>query len=191
MYSVLIIEDDPSYRYVMEVILQQEGFAVRTASCGADGIALLHENTPDLILCDILMPGMDGHSVLETLKDEKSLADLPFIFVTAMADRDDIRRGMSAGADDYLTKPFSAEELLAAVKGRIRRNKSLTSRPDDSYQERMTILRQKITTREREVLLMVGQGVTSKEIASRLGVSLKTVEVHRSNLMKKLCNYSA
>lgn len=187
MYSILIIEDDPSYISMMELILQMEGFDVSTVSDGQSGLAMLREKRPDLILCDIMMPGMDGHSVLETLKREQALADIPFIFVTAMVARADVRRGMSAGADDYLPKPFSADELLAAVTGRIRRHELiLQQRVKASFQEEQTILRTKITKREREILLMVGQGATSREIAGQLGVSLKTVEVHRANLMNKL-----
>jgi DNA-binding NarL/FixJ family response regulator len=172
---------------MMEVILQMEGFTIRTASDAQAGLSLLYEKRPDLILCDIMMPAMDGHSVLETLKKEKSLADIPFIFVTALGDRGDVRRGMSAGADDYLPKPFSADELLAAVTGRIRRHEMITVHHSTAaLHKEQTILRQNITNREREVLLLVGQGATSKEIAEQLGVCLKTVEVHRANLMKKL-----
>ena len=83
-YSILIIEDDPSYASMMEVILLMEGFDVRTASDGQSGIAMLRDKRPDLTLCDIMMPEMDGHSVLEILKGDKTLADIPFVFVTAL-----------------------------------------------------------------------------------------------------------
>jgi DNA-binding NarL/FixJ family response regulator len=187
MYSILVIEDDPSYTSMMDVILQMEGFDVRTALDGQSGLVLIREKRPDLILCDIMMPEMDGHTLLEALRREKALADIPFIFVTAMVDRVDVRRGMSAGADDYLPKPFSAEELLAAVTSRIRRHEIINLHHGSSaYQEEEAILRSRITRREREILLMVGQGATSREIAVQLGVALKTVEVHRANMMNKL-----
>jgi len=188
MYSILIIEDDPAYISMMEVILQMEGFTVRAASNGQSGLAMLHEKRPDLILCDIMMPDMDGHAVLEALKDDKALADVPFVFVTALGERAEVRRGMSEGADDYLSKPFSADELLAAVTGRIRRHELIIQQHDKSvFQEEQAIFRtRKITGRELNVLLMVGKGSTSKEIAEEMGLSVKTIEVHRYNLMNKL-----
>ena len=130
---------------------------------------------------------MDGYSVLELLKADNICADVPFIFVTAKVDRADVRRGMSSGADDYLTKPFSVEELLAAVTVRILRHKTIHNYRDKAAtQSEQAILRNTITPREIEILQMVGQGDTSKGIAARLGISLKTVEAHRSNLMDKL-----
>jgi len=190
MYSILIIEDDPSYLSVMETILQMEGFDVCTAVDGESGLAMARKKRPDLILCDIMLPEMDGHSVLEALKGEVTLADVPFIFVTAMGGRADLRRGMSAGADDYLSKPFSADELLSAVAARIRRHEMINPNHKAVLQREQALLCKKITRREREVLLMVAQGNTSKKIADLLGISLKTVEVHRANLMNKLgvCN---
>lgn len=187
MYSILIIEDDTSYCSMMELILHMEGFEVRTATDGQSGIDLLRDKRPDLILCDIMMPGMDGHSVLEALKRDESLGDIPFIFVTAMGEREHVRSGMSAGADDYLTKPFTADELLAAVIGRIRRRELIKMHNGkSSFHKEHSFLRQNITKREREVLLLVGKGATSKMIAEQLGVTQKTIEVHRANLMKKL-----
>lgn len=187
MHAILIIEDDPSYRSMMEMVLQMEGFEVRSAPDGETGIASLRERHPDLILCDIMMPGLDGHAVLDALKSDKSLANIPFIFVTALAERCDVRRGMSEGADDYLPKPFSAEELLEAVSGRLRRHEMLNPQHRSSaFHEEKVMLRSKTTKREREILLLVGQGITSREIAERLGVSLRTIEVHRANLMNKL-----
>jgi len=186
MYSIVIIEDDPSYIRMMELILKMEGFDVRTASNGQSGLTLLREKRPDLILCDVMMPEMDGHFVLECLKGDNTLADIPFIFVSAMGGRADVRRGMSAGADDYLPKPFSADELLSAVTGRILRHVMINSHHGKSAFQKERVILQKITKRELEVLLMVGQGATSREIAECLGCSLKTVEVHRANLMNKL-----
>jgi DNA-binding NarL/FixJ family response regulator len=187
MYSILIVEDDPSYRSMIEMVLQMEGFAVRTAPDGQSGLVLLREKRPDLILCDIMMPGMDGHAVLDALKGEKIFDNIPFIFVTALANRADVRRGMSAGADDYLPKPFSAEELLAAVSGRIRRFEMNSSpRGIPAFQKERDTLRTMTSKREREILKIVGQGATSREIAERLGVCLKTIEAHRANLMRKL-----
>jgi DNA-binding NarL/FixJ family response regulator len=186
MNSILIIEDDPAYRSMMETILQMEDFEVRTASDGCTGLEMITEKRPDLILCDIMMPGMDGHSVLEKVRGNASLAEIPFIFVTALGERNDVRRGMSGGADDYLPKPFSADELLAAVNGRIRRLEIFTQQNGAVITDEELNMIRKITRREREVLQMVGQGDTSKEIAERLGVCLKTVEVHRANLMNKL-----
>jgi len=175
----------------MESILQMEEFDVRIASDGQSGLAMLRDKRPDLILCDIMMPGMDGHSVLEALKDEKALANIPFIFVTANGERADVRRGMSEGADDYLVKPFSASELVSSVVGRISRHERINRHSIKSaFKAESDTLRTKLTRREREILLMVGQGAKSKEVAERLGVCLKTVEVHRANLMDKLgaCN---
>ncbi len=187
MLSILIIEDDPSYSVVMETILQMEGFDVQIAPDGRSGLALLRKKRPDLILCDIMLPDMDGHLILETLKKERTFSDIPFIFVTALGERADVRLGMTNGADDYLPKPFSADELLAAITGRIHRYELLLQQRDKAaFQKEQDIIQTKITRREREILLLVGQGITSREIAERLKVALKTVEVHRANLMKKL-----
>jgi DNA-binding NarL/FixJ family response regulator len=187
MYSILIIEDDTQYRNSMELILKLEGFDVSTADTGIAGIARVREKRPDLILCDIIMPGMDGHTVLELLQGETTLADIPFIFVTALNSRAEVRRSMSEGADDYLTKPFSADELVAAVVGRLRKfEKIRMHNTKPAFQEAQAILRQHVTGREREILLLVGSGATSKQIADCLGIRPNTVEVHRSNLMRKL-----
>jgi len=187
MHSILIIEDDPSICSNMELILRMEGFEVRTAANGAAGLASIAEDRPDLVLCDILMPEMDGHMLLAVLRKNRTLTEIPFIFVTALGERADVRSGMAAGADDYLAKPFSAEELISAVTGRLHRLDSIrlhNSRTD--FKKEHAILRQRISPRELEVLLFVGAGATSRHIAEHLGISLRTVEVHRSSLMNKL-----
>lgn len=187
MHSVLIVEDDQGLRSNIELILGLEGYRVRSAGDGVAALASVRAERPDLILCDIMMPEMDGHSLLEALKREPLCADIPFIFVTALGERADLRRGMAAGADDYLTKPFTAEELVAAVTGRLHRVETIRALSGgNSFRDEQIVLRETISAREREVLLLVGCGATSREIARQLGISLRTVEVHRSNLMKKL-----
>ena len=187
MFSILIIEDDRSICSNMELILKMEGFDVSIAGDGQSGLDAIRRNRPDLILCDILMPSMDGHSLLDALKQEGTLSDIPFIFVTALGERADVRRGMSAGADDYLTKPFTAEELVSAVTGRMHRLEKIRMRGTNSaFKEEYALIQQNTTAREREVLLLVGNGATSREIAERLGITIRTAEAHRSNLMSKL-----
>lgn len=187
-YAILVIEDDPLYRGNIEMILKMEGFRVRTAADGRSGLAAVREEVPDLILCDIMMPEMDGHTMFDILKNDVLFADTAFIFATALADRAELRRAMAAGADDYLTKPFTAEELLAAVTGRLNRLRILRHSAGSApfSGKELAWLRERLTPREHEVLLLVGRGDTSRQIAAHLGISVKTVEIHRSNLMNKL-----
>ena len=185
--TLLVIEDDPAYLDNIEVILRMEGFRVCKASSGATALALLRDEIPDLILCDIMMPGMDGHTFFDIMKRDKLLAVIPFIFVTALGRRDDIRKGMAAGVDDYLTKPFSKEELVSAVCGRLARVKALRQDVSQtSLDKEAEWLRNLITKREIEVLLLVGTGATSKQIAEQFCISIRTVENHRTHLMDKL-----
>jgi DNA-binding NarL/FixJ family response regulator len=187
MNSILIIEDDAPCRRSMVLILTMEGFSVDIAINGADGLSKIREKRPDLILCDITMPEMDGHSLLDLVKSDSSIADIPFIFVSAMDDRADVRFGMSKGADDYLTKPFTVEELISTVVSRLQRVEVFRqSNEKTAVQKDFAALRQRITARELEVLVLVGRGMTSREIAGRLKISIYTVDVHRANLMRKL-----
>ena len=188
MYSILIIEDDPRLNSNMELILQMEGFDVRTAHDGLSGLAKTREQRPDIILCDIQMPGMDGNTLLETIKGDPDFVDIVFVFITALSDHAHMRSGMLAGADYYLTKPFSVEDLLAVITGRLRKLAILRERfmdSDSEVAEKRRLL-QHISRREREILLLIGQGFTSRSIAEKLFISPKTVDVHRSQLMKKL-----
>lgn len=103
----------------MAELLTLKGYTVETASDGRDGIAQAMLHRPDLILCDVMMPHVDGYQVLEAIRLNRSLATVPFIFLTAKADRTDFRHGMNLGADDYLTKPFTSSDLLAAIESRL------------------------------------------------------------------------
>ncbi|OYQ43075.1 transcriptional regulator [Flavobacterium cyanobacteriorum] len=121
MTKVLIIEDNNDIRENVIEILELSGYEVYEASNGKEGIELAVKHQPDIVLCDIMMPEVDGYGVLEALNDNEQTRATPFIFLTAKAERPDIRRGMELGADDYLTKPFDDTELLRAVESRLKK----------------------------------------------------------------------
>ncbi|MCW3467294.1 response regulator [Chitinophaga nivalis] len=121
MQTILLIEDNTDIRENMAEILELANYRVITASNGKEGVALALDALPDLIVCDIMMPVLDGYGVLHMLHKNKALQGTPFIFLTARAERADIRRGMELGADDYITKPFEGTELLSAIESRLKR----------------------------------------------------------------------
>ncbi|HEY9726450.1 MAG TPA: EAL domain-containing protein [Chroococcales cyanobacterium] len=126
MYKILVIEDERVIRNNLLKLLSAEGFQSIGAENGNHGLQLAQNEQPDLIICDILMPGLDGYGVLKALQQNPKTASIPFIFLTAKADRSEWRQGMNLGADDYLTKPFTRSELLAAITSRLQKKVSLT-----------------------------------------------------------------
>lgn len=118
--KILIIEDEEPVRANIVELLEAEGFETLATGSGTSGIALAAQQLPDLILCDIMMPATDGYAVLQALRQNSATATIPFIFLTAKSERSDLRQGMNLGADDYLTKPFTADELLTAVATRLK-----------------------------------------------------------------------
>ena len=128
MKTILLIEDDEIIRENTAELLELAGFAVLTAENGQLGVAQALATKPDLVVCDIMMPVLDGYGVLQIFNQNAQLAGVPFIFLTAKTERSDLRRGMELGADDYLTKPFDRAELLSAITGRLNRFEHL--KPD-------------------------------------------------------------
>jgi CRP-like cAMP-binding protein/CheY-like chemotaxis protein len=122
MKKILIIEDNPEIRENTEEILSLANYQVLTAENGKIGVELATKEKPDLIMCDIMMPELDGYGVLHILSKKVETEGIPFIFVTAKTERADIRKGMELGADDYLTKPFDDTELLNAIEARLKKN---------------------------------------------------------------------
>lgn len=122
MKKILVIEDNADIRENTAEILSLANYEVITAENGKVGVDLAVRDKPDLIMCDIMMPELDGYGVLHILSKKPETATIPFIFVTAKTERSDIRRGMELGADDYLTKPFDDNELLNAIEIRFRKN---------------------------------------------------------------------
>ena len=121
MKTILLIEDDQAIRENTAELLELAGFAVLTADNGQRGVEQALATKPDLVVCDIMMPVLDGYGVLQIFNQNARLAGVPFIFLTAKTERTDLRHGMALGADDYLTKPFDRTELLSAITGRLNR----------------------------------------------------------------------
>jgi DNA-binding response OmpR family regulator len=122
MKKILLIEDNQDIRENTGEILELANYKVTLAENGREGITHAMKEKPDLIICDIMMPDLDGYGVLHLLSKNESLADIPFIFMTAKADRSDYRKGMEMGADDYITKPFDDIELLNAIEARLKKS---------------------------------------------------------------------
>ena len=121
MMTILLIEDNDLIRENTGVILELAGYTVHTAENGRTGVEKALAHKPDLVICDIMMPVLDGYGVLHIFNKNPLLSGVPFIFLTAKRERTDFRKGMELGADDYLTKPFEESELLSAIEGRLNR----------------------------------------------------------------------
>lgn len=125
MNSILVIEDDINVRHNILELLENEGFNLIAAENGQIGVKLAQEQMPDLIICDVMMPELDGYGVLKTLRQNPTTAIIPLIFLTAKSDKTDFRQGMAMGADDYIIKPFTRNELLAAIACRLEKQTTI------------------------------------------------------------------
>jgi DNA-binding NarL/FixJ family response regulator len=195
MNKILVIEDQPQMRKNIATILEMENFKVLTAENGKRGADLARAEKPDVIICDVMMPEVDGYGVLAALRTEATTATTPFIFLTAKGDKLEIRKGMNLGADDYLTKPVSRDDLLTAVRTRLARREAHAAEvesaksaggfnPDFTSSKPLEALG--LTEREAEVLLWVAQGKSNGDIAILLGMAEKTVKKHMGNIFNKL-----
>ncbi|MGF1492295.1 MAG: response regulator transcription factor [Microcoleaceae cyanobacterium] len=145
--TILVIEDEVDICENLEEILELSDYQVLAARNGQIGLELAREHIPDLILCDVMMPGLDGYQVIEALRQSSGTARIPVIFLTAKADRSDIRHGMNLGADDYITKPFLPNEVLNAISSRLERQ---TLYQAEVQQERQKVLELKITAAQHQ-----------------------------------------
>jgi len=133
--KVLVIDDTQEIRMIITESLNLYGFTTLAAEDGMSGIQLAKEKCPDLIICDINMPNLDGYGTLTALRENDSTATIPFIFLSGAADKLNVRRGMELGADDYLTKPFTHKELMAAVNTRLEKQAELQRHSDKKLDE--------------------------------------------------------
>lgn len=198
--TILIIEDQAPMRRNIALMLQMEGYDTLTAENGRIGLQLALERRPDLILCDVMMPEMDGYAVVQALREDNSMANVPFVFLTAKSDKSDVRIGMNFGADDYLTKPIVRDDLLAAVQSRLARSQAVSGVIQEALEQAGSptgfnpdfssgVPLEKafgLTPREAEVLLWVAQGKSNGDVAAILGMAEATTKHHMGVIFQKL-----
>ena len=187
MKTILIIEDEPEMRRNLATILRLEKFHPVVAENGRAGVEAALNERPDLILCDVMMPELDGYGVLRELRAESATRATPFIFLTAKGEKPDIRSGMNLGADDYLTKPVAKADLLDAISSRLKRacETAIARDPDFSSAEPLQSAFG-LTPRVAETLLWLAQGKTNGDIAIILGISESTVKKHVLEIFETL-----
>jgi DNA-binding NarL/FixJ family response regulator len=188
MKKILVIEDEPEMRRNLTTILRLEKFQPLAAENGRVGVELARKEKPDVILCDVMMPDLDGYGVIAALRAQAETVTIPFIFLTAKGEKPDIRAGMNLGADDYLTKPVGKADLLAAIRSRLERAAQQSTpefKPNfDSPKPLEAAL--ELTPRVAETLLWLAQGKTNGEIATILGNSESTVKKHVLEIFARL-----
>jgi DNA-binding NarL/FixJ family response regulator len=187
MKKILVIEDEPEMRRNIAAILRLEGFNPIAAENGRVGVDMATKQKPDLILCDVMMPELDGYGVIKALHNEAATMNIPFIFLTAKGERTDVRGGMNLGADDYLTKPVDKKDLLNAIKRRLDRASQLSRREfAANFDSVEPLVKLGLTPRVAEVLLWVAQGKTNGDIGQILGISESTVKKHLLEIFQTL-----
>lgn len=208
--QLLLVDDEPGLREAVKDYLQESGFSVQVASNAREGWELVQQNTPDLVISDIMMPQVDGYQFLKQLRDDPRFRSLPVIFLTAKGMTTDRIQGYQAGVDAYIPKPFDPDELVAVVGNLLERRAAKTSAPAEEGEapditelanqiaQIKALLTQKnainqspapfaidLTPREQSVLNLVAEGLMNKEIARRLETSVRNVEKYVSRLFSK------
>jgi len=187
MKKILVIEDEPEMRRNISALLRYCDYESVAAENGRQGVEAARREKPDLILCDVMMPELDGYGVLQALQKEASLAQIPFIFLTAKGEKDDLRSGMNLGADDYLTKPVANTDLIEAIEARLRRAGQQASREfKPNFSSHEPLLGLGLTPRAAETLLWLAQGKTNPDIATILGITESTIKKHVQEIFEKL-----
>ncbi len=195
MATILIIEDEEPVRANIIELLEAEGYNAIGAQNGMTGVQVARDKRPDLIICDILMPKLDGYGVWGLLNQEPGTASIPFIFLTAKTDRADLRKGMELGADDYIAKPYTREELLRAIQTRLTKRNTLAIQA----QKKLNDLRSSITlSLPHEMLtpLSVILGFSEYLVTDASEISLKQVvdiageiQLSAQRLLRTIQNY--
>ncbi|MBC5795896.1 response regulator transcription factor [Sphaerospermopsis sp. LEGE 00249] len=208
--QLLLVDDEPGLREAVKDYLQESGFSVQVASNAREGWELMQQNTPDLVISDIMMPQVDGYQFLKQLREDPRFQALPVVFLTAKGMTGDRIQGYQAGVDAYLPKPFDPDELIAIVENLLtRRTAQAPGIGEDSENMDIAKLAHEIskikdllsprtaiaqtpppfkidlTPREQSVLNLVAQGLMNKEIARRLETSVRNVEKYVSRLFSK------
>ncbi len=187
MSTVLIVDDDTVLQLALTRRLQSQGFEVISAASGEEALDLFNAKSADVVVSDVVMPGMTGFEFCHQLRSKPEGEMVPFIFLSSLGELTNRVQGHLLGADDYLVKPFSAQELIAKVKGAIARSERLHNALERLVEK--STLRPAplpLTPAEERVFWEVVQGFTNKQIGEHLFLSPRTVQTHLSNMLTKL-----
>ncbi len=203
--KILIVEDDADITEVIEYNLKKEGYRTISASRGEDVLSVTKRQKPDLIILDLMLPGIDGLEVCRNLRKKDSTAQMPIIMLTAKSQEADKVVGLELGADDYMVKPFSPRELIARIKAVLRRSKRLLSKKvTESKDIVIDSLKHKVTVQNKEVILTPTEFKLLEFMVQKPGIVLsrdeildnvfgyessiydRTVDTHMKSLRKKL-----
>ncbi len=185
---LLLVDDDPNLILLVKDYLEFRGYEVITAENGKLAWQVLDQDVPDLIICDIMMPEMDGYAFVDKLRQDTKLSWLPVIFLSAKGQIHDRIKGLNLGADVYIVKPFEPEELVAQVESSLKQAKRLLdSAPKGFDTERKLEVSDSVelTPTEQRVITLVAQGMGNRDISVQLEVSQRTIESHVSNMLAK------
>ncbi|NEO32072.1 MAG: response regulator transcription factor [Symploca sp. SIO3C6] len=185
---LLLIDDDPNLILLVKDYLEFRGYEVITAENGREALAVLELDIPDMIICDVMMPEMDGYALVESVRQDPRTNWIPVLFLSAKGQSSDRVRGLTTGADVYMVKPFEPEELVAQVESSLKQANRLIqysakgAEPAPSIQIPFDV---ELTPTELKVVQFVARGMANREIAEQLQVSQRTIESHVSNMLGK------
>jgi DNA-binding NarL/FixJ family response regulator len=186
--QLLLIDDDPNLIMLVKDYLEFRGYEVVTAENGREALEVLENDIPDLIICDVMMPEMDGYSFVENVRQDPRTNWIPVLFLSAKGQSQDKVKGLNTGADVYMVKPFEPEELVAQVESSLKQADRLAKHKDRGAENRPTIqvpFDVELTPTELKVVQYVARGMANREIAADLNVSQRTIESHVSNMLGK------
>ena len=185
---LLLIDDDPNLILLVKDYLEFRGYEVITAENGREALEVLEQEIPDMIICDVMMPEMDGYAFVNQVRQEERTSWIPILFLSAKQQTGDKIKGLDSGADVYMVKPFEAEELVAQVEASLKqafRQRQQTGGGNDSESKIQVPYDVHLTQTELKVVQFVARGLANRDIAEELNVSQRTVESHVSNMLGK------
>ena len=186
--KLLLIDDDPNLILLVKDYLEFRGYNVDTAENGREALEVLDQNVPDMIICDVMMPEMDGYALVKHIREEPVTNRIPVLFLSAKGQSQDRVKGLNEGADVYMVKPFEPEELVAQVESSLSQLKRWEQGRPKGLDGAPTIIvphNVELTPTELKVVQLVAKGMANREIAQQLNVSQRTIESHVSNMLNK------
>ena len=187
--KLLLIDDDPNLILLVKDYLEFRGYEVMAAGNGREALEILNLHLPDMIICDVMMPEMDGYAFVNKIRQDSRTSSIPIMFLSAKGQSQDKIKGLTTGADIYMIKPFEPEELVAQVESSLKQANRLLRHSNRFTLDESTRIQVpgnvELTPTELKVVQLVAQGMANREIAEKLNVSQRTIESHVSNMLNK------